>query len=45
MRLSAMEPDASTTKMTSAPALRARRLLRMSTFSTNTCARVLRFKV
>jgi len=38
MRLSAMEPDASTTKMTSAPALRARRLLRMSTFSTNTCA-------
>ena len=36
MRLSAMEPDASTTNMTSAPALRANFLLRMSPFSTYT---------
>ena len=36
MRLSAMLPLASTTKMTSAPALRASRLLRMSVFSTYT---------
>jgi len=34
MRLRAMEPEASTTKMTSAPALRAMRLLRMSTWET-----------
>ena len=34
MRLSAMEPEASTTKSTSEPALRARRLVRMSPFST-----------
>ena len=37
MRFRAMLPEASTTKMTSAPALRARRLLRMSGFSTYTC--------
>ena len=36
MRLRAILPDASTTKMTNAPALRASRLLRMSTFSTYT---------
>lgn len=34
--LSAILPEASTTKMTKAPALRARRLLRMSDFSTYT---------
>ena len=36
MRLSAMEPEASTTKITRAPALRASRLARMSAFSTYT---------
>ena len=37
MRFKAMLPDASTTKITSAPALRASRLLRISGFSTYTC--------
>lgn len=41
MRLSAIEPDASTTKMTSAPALRASFLDRMSLFSTYTLRSVL----
>ena len=37
MRFNAMLPEASTTKITRAPALRASRLLRMSGFSTYTC--------
>ena len=37
MRFNAMLPEASTTKITSAPALRASRLLLMSGFSTYTC--------